>query len=90
LLVTHSHGRQAAERLKIPFHRLGIPMFDRIGANHKLSVGYRGGRELIFAVANLLIADREDNHQVTPDTFYDSRREWGRDSGAAIATVQAH
>ena len=90
LLVTHSHGRQAAERLKIPFHRLGIPMFDRLGAGHKLSVGYRGGRELIFAVANLLIAHREDNHQVAPDSFYDSRREWANDSGAAIATVQRH
>ncbi|MGO9392480.1 nitrogenase iron-molybdenum cofactor biosynthesis protein NifN [Rhodoblastus sp.] len=86
LLVTHSHGRQAAERLKIPFHRLGIPMFDRLGAGHKLSVGYRGARELIFAIANQLIADREESHQVTPDTWNDSRRE----SGAAIATPQTH
>jgi nitrogenase molybdenum-iron protein NifN len=90
LLVTHSHGRQAAERLKIPFHRLGIPMFDRLGAGHKLSVGYRGGRELIFAVANLIIADREENHQVTPDTWYASPRLSELDSGAAIATVQGH
>ena len=36
LLVTHSHGRQAAERLKIPFYRIGIPMFDRLGAGHQL------------------------------------------------------
>jgi len=32
LLITHSHGRQAAERLKIPFYRMGLPMFDRLGA----------------------------------------------------------
>jgi nitrogenase molybdenum-iron protein NifN len=76
--------------LKIPFHRLGIPMFDRLGAGHKLSVGYRGGRELIFSVANLLIADREDNHQVKPDTWYASRQDSTLDSGAAIATVQGH
>ena len=42
LLITHSHGRQAAERLEIPFFRMGIPMFDRLGAGHQLSVGYRG------------------------------------------------
>lgn len=69
LLLTHSHGRQAAARLNIPFHRIGIPMFDRIGAAHRLSVGYRGTRELIFSLANLCIADHEANHEVTPDTW---------------------
>ena len=29
LLVTHSHGRQAAARLDIPFLRMGLPTFDR-------------------------------------------------------------
>ena len=69
LMMTHSHGRQAAARLKIPFYRVGFPMFDRLGAGHLLSVGYRGTRDLIFTVANLVIADREDNHQPTPDTW---------------------
>jgi nitrogenase molybdenum-iron protein NifN len=86
LLVTHSHGRQAAARLKIPFHRLGIPMFDRLGAGHKLSVGYRGTRDLIFQVANLIIEDREENHNVTPESWRDP---WGDEAGAAIATVAA-
>jgi nitrogenase molybdenum-iron protein NifN len=69
LLITHSHGRQAAERLAIPFHRAGFPMFDRVGAGHQLSVGYRGTRDLIFSIANLLIADHETNRQPTPDTW---------------------
>ena len=69
LLVTHSHGRQAAERLKIPFYRAGFPMFDRLGAGHQLLVGYRGTREFIFDIANLIIADREDNHRPSPDTW---------------------
>jgi nitrogenase molybdenum-iron protein NifN len=69
LMITHSHGRQAAERLKIPFYRAGFPMFDRLGAGHQLSVGYRGTRDLIFDIANLIIADHEDNHQATPDTW---------------------
>ena len=69
LMMTHSHGRQAAARLKIPFYRVGFPMFDRLGAGHLLSVGYRGTRDLIFTIANLVIADREDNHQPTPDTW---------------------
>lgn len=69
LLLTHSHGRQAAERLNIPFHRIGLPMFDRIGAGHQTSIGYKGTRDLIFSIANLVIADHEKNHQPTPDTW---------------------
>jgi nitrogenase molybdenum-iron protein NifN len=34
LLMTHSHGRQAAQRLGKPLFRIGIPMFDRIGNAH--------------------------------------------------------
>ncbi|WP_137042966.1 nitrogenase iron-molybdenum cofactor biosynthesis protein NifN [Pseudolabrys sp. FHR47] len=69
LLITHSHGRQAAERLNIPFYRAGFPMFDRLGAGHQLLIGYRGTRDLIFDISNLIIADQEQNHQPTPDTW---------------------
>lgn len=69
LLISHSHGRQAAARLNIPFFRAGFPMFDRIGAAHQMTVGYRGTRELIFDLANLIITDREDNRQPTPQTW---------------------
>lgn len=56
LMMTHSHGRQAAERLDKPFFRLGFPVFDRIGNAHRLMVGYRGSRQFIFEVANLMMA----------------------------------
>jgi nitrogenase molybdenum-iron protein NifN len=69
LLVTHSHGRQAAERLGIPFFRMGLPMFDRLGAGHLVSVGYRGARDLIFGFSNLIMADAEAHHEPTPDTW---------------------
>jgi len=55
LLMTHSHGRQAAERLGKPLFRLGIPMFDRVGNAHVCHVGYRGTRRLVCDVANLMI-----------------------------------
>jgi len=44
-------------------------VFDRVGAGHQLSVGYRGTRDLIFAIGNLIIADHEQNRQPTPDTW---------------------
>ncbi|WP_341889039.1 nitrogenase iron-molybdenum cofactor biosynthesis protein NifN [Variovorax sp. YR752] len=55
LLMTHSHGRQAAERLARPLFRLGIPMFDRVGNAHICHVGYRGTRNLVYAVGNLMM-----------------------------------
>jgi nitrogenase molybdenum-iron protein NifN len=84
LLITHSHGRQAAERLNVPFYRAGFPMFDRLGAGHQLSVGYRGTRDLVFDIANLIIADQEDNRQPTPDTW---RTEGAEAHGASSLTA---
>lgn len=66
LLITHSHGRQAAERLGIPLFRAGIPCFDRLGANHKLNVGYRGTRDLIFQIGNVFM---EHAHEGKPDSW---------------------
>ena len=62
LLVTHSHGRQAAERLHLPLLRAGLPMFDRLGAAHRLAVGYRGTREVLFEVGNLLLERLQHDH----------------------------
>ncbi|WP_142847676.1 nitrogenase iron-molybdenum cofactor biosynthesis protein NifN [Telmatospirillum sp. J64-1] len=81
LLVTHSHGRQASDRLGIPLMRVGFPMFDRLGAAHRLSVGYRGTRDLIFEAANLFIAH---THEHGPD-------DWPLpQEGEAHAAVTAH
>jgi nitrogenase molybdenum-iron protein NifN len=66
LMITHSHGRQAAERLDIPFFRAGLPLFDRLGAGHRLMVGYRGTREFLFEIGNLFLAHP---HEATPDTW---------------------
>ncbi|MCF4164808.1 nitrogenase iron-molybdenum cofactor biosynthesis protein NifN [Zavarzinia compransoris] len=66
LLVTHAHGRQAAERLGLPLFRVGFPIFDRIGAQHRCTIGYRGTRDLIAEVANLFIAVRPEKR---PEDF---------------------
>ncbi|HVI51792.1 MAG TPA: nitrogenase iron-molybdenum cofactor biosynthesis protein NifN [Candidatus Sulfotelmatobacter sp.] len=66
LLMTHSHGRMSAERLGVPLFRVGFPMFDRLGAAHRRTVGYRGTRDLIFEVGNLLI---EHSHEAAPDDW---------------------
>lgn len=64
LIATHSHGRQAAHRLHLPHLRIGFPIFDRLGSQHKVSVGYAGTRALIFEIANLIQAE---HHAPTPE-----------------------
>ena len=72
LLITHSHGRQMAERLNLPFLRMGIPMFDRLGAAHQVTLGYRGSRELIFQIANIFMAE---THEPGPDDWRQTNSE---------------
>jgi nitrogenase molybdenum-iron protein NifN len=66
LIVTHAHGRQMSERLGIPLFRYGLPIFDRLGSAHRLSVGYRGTRDLIFEIGNMFMAQV---HEQAPDDW---------------------
>lgn len=66
LLVTHAHGRQASERLGIPLMRAGFPIFDRLGTQHRKTVGYEGTRDLIFEVSNIFQANQKE---ATPETL---------------------
>ena len=79
LMITHSHGRQAAERLHIPLHRAGMPMFDRLGAGQRVTVGYRGTRDLLCEIGNIFLAHP---HEQTPETW--SLPEASHTSDAAI------
>jgi len=62
VLITHSHGRQAAQRLNKPLMRIGFPVFDRIGNSHRRMVGYRGTMDLVFEIANLMLDNITHHH----------------------------
>jgi nitrogenase molybdenum-iron protein NifN len=85
LLVTHSHGRQASERLAVPLLRVGFPIFDRIGAMHRCTAGYQGTRNLIFEVANIVLSGLHDH---APEDFAHAQPivEESRHVGATTAT----
>jgi nitrogenase molybdenum-iron protein NifN len=61
LIISNSHGRQGAARIGVSLHRMGLPMFDRLGAGLRVQVGYRGTRELLCDIGNLFLA-REMDH----------------------------
>ncbi|WP_392713624.1 nitrogenase iron-molybdenum cofactor biosynthesis protein NifN [Rhizobium ruizarguesonis] len=58
LIVTHSHGREASRRLGVPLMRIGFPIFDRFGSQHKLAILYRGTRDMIYELANIVQANQ--------------------------------
>lgn len=66
LLVANSNGRQAAKTLGIGAHlRTGMPVFDRLGAHHKMWVGYQGTLNLVFEVANIFQANAKEAQKLS-------------------------
>jgi nitrogenase molybdenum-iron protein NifN len=56
LIIANANARLIAGRHAIPLHRAGFPVFDRLGAAHQTILGYRGTRDLIFTLGNVLMA----------------------------------
>ena len=55
LVIGNSHAVDTAERLCLPILRAGFPLYDIIGGYQKTWVGYRGTRQTLFDLANLVI-----------------------------------
>ncbi|MES9817322.1 MAG: nitrogenase iron-molybdenum cofactor biosynthesis protein NifN [Candidatus Thiodiazotropha sp.] len=55
ILITNSHGSESAERLGIPLLRAGFPQYDFLGGYQKTWIGYRGSRQTLFDLANLML-----------------------------------
>ncbi len=63
LLIGNSHTVESAERLDIPILRAGFPQYDWIGGYATPRAGYRGSRQTLFDLANLL---SERRHRLIP------------------------
>ncbi len=68
ILLTHSHGRHAAEALHLPLCRVGFPVFDRLGAQDACRVGYRGTRAFLYEIANAVQAHHAET-ALRPEDF---------------------
>jgi nitrogenase molybdenum-iron protein NifN len=74
LVICNSHAGETAKRLGVPLLRAGFPQYDLIGGYQKLWVGYRGTRQALFDLANLIV---EHGHHEVPAyrSVYASRPE---------------
>ncbi len=64
LLISNSHAVETARRLDVPLLRAGFPQYDLIGGYQRLWVGYRGTRQALFDLANLLV--EHGHHEPEP------------------------
>lgn len=63
LLITNSQGKRVSKTLGIPLYRQGLPIYDRLGNGHFASVGYRGTKEVLFRIGNILLEEEETKPQ---------------------------
>jgi nitrogenase molybdenum-iron protein NifN len=55
LIICNSHAVDTARRLGLPLYRAGFPQYDLIGGYQRLWVGYRGTRQTLFDLANIMV-----------------------------------
>jgi len=64
LVISNSHAVETARRLGVPLLRAGFPQYDLLGGYQRLWVGYRGTRQALFDLANMLV--EHGHHETAP------------------------
>lgn len=63
LVMANSHAADTASRLGLPLLRAGFPQYDTVGGYARTWVGYRGTRQTLFDIANLMLGQ---HHELEP------------------------
>lgn len=92
LVIANSHAVASAQRLGVPLLRAGFPQYDWVGGYTRTWVGYRGTRQTLFDIANLILGQ---HHDIAPyrSLFWQDgprREEAGARHGAPAATGLVH
>lgn len=60
LVIANSHAVDTARRLGLPLLRAGFPQYDYVGGYARTWVGYRGSRQALFDIANLMLGQHHE------------------------------
>ncbi len=89
VLITNTHGEQSAGRLGIPLLRAGLPQYDRLGGHHKIWIGYRGSRQTLFDLANIMLTlEKGEIHPY--HSIYSQKTDYYDDSTATTPASGLH
>ncbi|MDR2092835.1 MAG: nitrogenase iron-molybdenum cofactor biosynthesis protein NifE [Azoarcus sp.] len=87
LLIGNSHTTETARRLSRPLLHAGFPQYDLIGGHARAWMSYRGSRQALFDIANLLQANANHVPGIHQSLYWrGSPRAF---EGAALATCAA-
>ena len=84
LVMTNSHGTETARRLNIPLLHAGFPQYDLMGGYARVWMGYRGSRQALFDLANLLQTQHHDSEPY--QSLYRQDSPSAHEIGTAAAT----
>lgn len=84
LVIANSHAVESARRLGLPLLRAGFPQYDRVGGYARAWVGYRGTRQALFDLANLILSQ---HHDIEPHRSLYRHERTGEPGPAAAAGV---
>ncbi len=59
-IMSNSHAAETAQRLGLPLMRAGFPQYDHVGGYARTWVGYRGTRQALFDIANLMLGQHHE------------------------------
>lgn len=89
LIIGNSHCTATATRLTIPLIHAGFPLYDLIGGYQRTWIGYRGARQALFDLANLLLI--HGDHEIKPyRSIYSTRPEDMEARHGSHAAVAGH
>ena len=55
IIIGNSHAAETAQRLNLPLLRAGFPQYDLMGGYQRTWIGYRGTRQTLFELANIML-----------------------------------
>lgn len=92
IVIANSHAAPTAARLGVPLLRAGFPQYDWVGGYARTWVGYRGARQALFDIANLILGQHHDIPPFRSLFWQDGprREEAGARHAAPAATGPVH
>ncbi len=93
MVIGNSHCASSAERLQLPLQRMGFPQYDLVGGYQRSWIGYRGSKQALFDLANLMLQHHAE-HEIKPhrSSLSQKRDEWqgGNDGNPTPVKAATH
>jgi nitrogenase molybdenum-iron protein NifN len=88
IIIGNSHAVESAARLGLPILRAGFPQYDLLGGYQRTWIGYRGTRQTLFDLANILL--EQERGEIEPyRSIYAQKPEYLEEGSHADATATA-